>query len=394
MKKIGLVIVTYGTNYGTFLQAFATQQAVRSIGFDTEILDINSVIEDVSRARKKYFAKQIFNVSEVKSYSSVLKGMIWERINSRYRDYLSNRRQFFAEFSKEHFCFAPKVDSWEALSEQCRKYDAILVGSDQLWRPANIAGDYYTLNYVPEEINKIAYATSFGLKEIRKNQVQAAKKFLSRIQHLSVREHSGAQIIEELLGRKAPVICDPSMLLDRSQWSEYLDEKPLIDEKYILCYFLGDHPAHRNFARRLSKATGCIIVGVLHIAGYLSVDEDFADAVPRNIGPFEFLNLIKNASYICTDSFHGCLFAALFEKEMFVFKRFSDDNSMSTNDRIITLLSELDLESRLLSGTESVGASVKDKIDYASVQEKIEAKRRAGFYYLSKALADENTDLS
>ena len=179
MKKIGLVIVTYGTNYGTFLQAFATQQAVRSIGFDTEILDINSVIEDVSRARKKYFAKQIFNVSEVKSYSSVLKGMIWERINSRYRDYLSNRRQFFAEFSKEHFCFAPKVDSWEALSEQCRKYDAILVGSDQLWRPANIAGDYYTLNYVPEEINKIAYATSFGLKEIRKNQVRKVPRYRS-----------------------------------------------------------------------------------------------------------------------------------------------------------------------------------------------------------------------
>ena len=394
MKNIGLVIVTYGTNYGTFLQAFATQQAIRSIGFDTEILDVNSVIGDVSRARKKYFAKQIFNVSEVKSYSNVLKGMVWERISRRYRDYLSNRRHFFAEFSKEHFCFAPKVVSWDELSEQCRQYDAILVGSDQLWRPANIAGNYYTLNFVPDEVNKIAFATSFGLKEIRKDQAQTARRFLSRMNHLSVRERSGAQIIEELLGRKVPVICDPSMLLDRSQWNQYLDAKPLIEEKYILCYFLGDQPAHRDFARRLSKATGCIIVGVLHIAGYLSVDEDFADVVPKNIGPFEFLNLIRHASYVCTDSFHGCLFSAMFEKELFVFKRFSDDNSMSTNDRIITLLSELGLESRLVSGTESAAACAEEKIDYASVREKMEVKRREGFDYLAKALANENTDLS
>ena len=66
-KKIGLAIVTYTINYGTYLQAFATQYAIRKLGFDTEIININSVIGDVSKARKKYFLRQLFNFAEVKS---------------------------------------------------------------------------------------------------------------------------------------------------------------------------------------------------------------------------------------------------------------------------------------------------------------------------------------
>ena len=65
-NKIGLAIVTYTINYGTFLQAFATQTAIRELGYETEILNINSVIDDVSKARKKYFLSQMFNISELK----------------------------------------------------------------------------------------------------------------------------------------------------------------------------------------------------------------------------------------------------------------------------------------------------------------------------------------
>ena len=78
-NRVGLAIVTYTVNYGTFLQAFATQAAIRSLGYDTEILNIDSVIGDVSIARKKYFLKQIFNLAELKSYRQ---GSVWRMLRS------------------------------------------------------------------------------------------------------------------------------------------------------------------------------------------------------------------------------------------------------------------------------------------------------------------------
>ena len=169
-NKVGLAIVTYTVNYGTFLQAFATQTAVRALGYETEILNINSVIGDVSKARKKYFISQVFNLAELKSYRHTISAIIEKRINRTYKRYIANRERCFNEFSDKYFHIGEKRDSWSGLAAYCENFSSILVGSDQLWRPANIAGNFYTLNFVPDHINKVSYATSFGLKEVRDNQ--------------------------------------------------------------------------------------------------------------------------------------------------------------------------------------------------------------------------------
>ena len=393
-KKVGLAIVTYGTNYGTYLQAFATQYIVRKLGYDTEVINIDSVKKEVGRARKKYFLKQIFNLPELNSYKHVVLGLLRERMISEYGFYLKNRKNALGKFKKEHFVFSEIRDSWDGLTQLCQeRYEHVLVGSDQLWRPANIAGDFYTLNFVPESVNTIAYATSFGLKEIRKNQKDIAGKFLSRIDHLSVREKSGARIVQELTNRKIPVVCDPTMLLTKDDWNQFVSQEPLIKEKYILCYFLGDNKEHRQFAQNLAKKTGCKIVGILHIAGYLGIDKDFGDYIPEDVGPFEFLNLIKNAEYVCTDSFHGCVFTTIFNRKLCAFRRFAKDSKMSTNDRITTLLSMLGMENTLLYGTEDVQLRMLISTDYKEVDSKLAKKREESLGYLKDAFADKSTDL-
>lgn len=393
-KKVGLAIVTYGTNYGTYLQAFATQHIVRTLGYDTEVININSVKAEVSRARKKYFLKQLCNLPELNSYKHVVQGLVWERINPQYRQYLGNRKRALEKFKKENFVFSEIKDSWEGLTQLCQeRYAHVLVGSDQLWRPANIAGNFYTLNFVPENINKIAYATSFGLKEIRPNQKSIATEFLSRINHLSVREKSGAQIVRKLTNREIPIVCDPTMLLTKEEWNSFVSPEPIVKEKYVLCYFLGDNKEHRQFARKLADKIGCKIVGVLHIAGYLAIDKSFGDIVPENIGPFEFLNLIKNAEFVCTDSFHGCVFATVFNRKLCAFRRFAKDSKMSTNDRITTLLSMLGMESSLIYGTEEAEVVLQVKTDYCEVEQKLTKKRMESLDYLKNAFEDKWTDL-
>lgn len=394
MKKVGLAIVTYGTNYGTYLQAFATQYIVRKLGYETEIINMDSVQNDVSKSRKKYFIKQIFNLPELKSYAHVIEGIISEKTNKEYRRYINNRKEQFSKFRKNNFVFSGVKDSWSGLSKYCSEtYDFVLVGSDQLWRPANIAGNFYTLNFVPDGVIKIAYATSFGLKEVRSNQTEVTKHFLSRIQHLSVREKSGAKIVKDLIDREIPVVCDPTMLLSMEDWNEFVSPDPIIKEKYVLCYLLGDNKTHRDFAQKLAKETGCKVVSIRHIAGFMSVDKKFGDIAPEDVGPFEFLNLVKNAEYVCTDSFHGCVFTTIFEKNLFAFHRFSKDSKMSTNDRITTLLSMLGMNNRLVYGTEEIVGCLKENTDYLSVKNNLEAKRNDSISYLYDAFDNKNTDL-
>ena len=382
-NKIGLAIVTYTINYGTFLQAFATQFAVRGLGYETEIINIDSVISDVSAARKRYFLSQIFNLSELKSYRHAISAIIEKKINKKYRDYILRREAEFAKFSKENFDIGPVCDSWHGLSKHCEDFSSVIVGSDQLWRPANIAGNFYTLNFVPDGINKISYATSFGLKEIRENQRETAKAFLERIQHLSCREESGTQIVKALTTRDAEVVCDPTLLLTQNDWYKLIPRNPIINGDYILVYLLSNNKEQREYVKKLAKKTSCKIVGVLHGAGYIRGDESFVDEAPANIGPFDFLNLIKHARYVCTDSFHGCVFSTIFEKNFYAFKRFSDKDKMSTNTRVTGLLKRFDLSERLIEDYSSISLS---DVDYKTVNKRVQEFRNMSLTFLTNAL--------
>jgi len=388
-KKVGLAIVTYTINYGTFLQAFATQTAIRNLGYETEILNIDSVIDDVSKARKKYFLKQMFNLAELKSYRHTISALIAKKTDKAYRHFMEQRERCFHAFNKKHFFIGEKCDSWKGLSVHCRDFDSILVGSDQLWRPANIAGNFYTLNFVPDDVNKVSYATSFGLKEIRPEQREKAAAFLSRINYVSTREDSGAAIIKDLTGRTAEVVCDPTILLNKAEWEEFLPATPLIAGDYILVYLLSNSKEHREYIRRLAKKTSCKVVGVLHGAGYIKGDEKYVDEAPAAVDPFDFLNLIQNAKYVCTDSFHGCVFSTVFEKNYFVFKRFSDKDKMSTNSRVTGLLHRLGLTDRIVETYENVDLT---PIDYDAVNEKLGAFRQYSKDFLIHALRNENED--
>lgn len=382
-NRIGLAIVTYTINYGTFLQAFATQYAIRELGYETEILNINSVIGDVSRARKKYFLKQIFNIAELKSYRPTISALIAKKLNKKYRDYMLHREKCFQKFSNDHFFVGEKCNSWSGLSKHCEDFSSIVVGSDQLWRPANIAGDFYTLNFVPDHINKVSYATSFGLKEIRPSQKDVTASFLNRIQHLSCREESGTKIIEDLTGRKAVVVCDPTLFLKQQDWDKYLPLNPIVGGDYVLVYLLGNNKEHRKYVKKLAEISSCKVVGILHGAGYIKGDEDFIDDAPTDIGPFDFLNLIKYAKYVCTDSFHGCVFSTIFEKNFYAFKRFSDKDKMSTNTRVTGLLNRFNLTERLVENYDEVFLN---DIDYVKVNEKVEEFRNYSLTFLSDAL--------
>ena len=215
-----------------------------------------------------------------------------------------------------------------------------------------------------------------------------AKHFLNRIDHFSIREKTGQEIIENVCGRKAEIVCDPTMLFTADEWLEIQQPEPLCKEKYIFCYFLGNNPEQRNFVKKLKQETGYNIVSILHLNVYAKCDCNFADIEPYDVGPAEFLNYIRHTEYVCTDSFHASVFSILYHKKFYVFRRFQESYALSTNSRLDTLLATLGLENRLFTGVENVQSALNDKIDYAPVDLILAKMRVHGYNFLAEALRE------
>lgn len=395
MKKVGIVSCYFQPNYGSMLQALATQMALDKLGCENETIDISGFNGEIKKAKMLYFAKASLTSGILLTKIGRAKDAVVRKFQKN--DYTKNagiRDKAFSRFEKEYFNMSPAYKSKKELSVNCSRYDAVLVGSDQLWLPGNIAADYYTLNFVPNSINTIAYATSFGQSSLPKDSTKLAKVFLNKIKHIGVREESGAKLIENITGRKVPVVCDPTLLFTCEEWMSIQDEQPIINGDYIFVYFLGSNPLHREFVRRLKKETGLKVVCLPHIDEFVKEDEECSDVKLYDIDPGQFLNLIRNAKYVCTDSFHCSVFSIQYEKEFFTFRRFANGNKQSTNSRLDTLFNMTGITGRLLEGNEKIEKVLQTKTDYSLVNTRLGTIRKESYQYLITALKDEgSTDL-
>lgn len=385
MKKVGVVSCYFKNNYGSMLQAYATKKILDNNNIDNETINIDNN-KDFKAGKRKYYLTQIFNFNFIMSKLGMVKLKLDKKIIKNLGKNIKIRENKYKEFRKE-FNLSKSCTNYKELSDMAKKeYTDIVLGSDQLWLPVNVVADYYTLNWVPDEINKISYSTSFGISHIPTKYAESYKKFLSRINHLSVREESGVKIVEGL-GLKAKLVCDPTMLLTKEEWEEISTKGRIVDEKYILCYFLGSNIEHRKFAERLKKETGYKIVSLNHADEYVKYSDSFADIIPYDIGPREWINLVKNAEYICTDSFHGTVFSSIFNKMFFVFRRYESKTKMSTNSRLDSLLGILNVSSnRILDGTEDVKEVISYKIDFNEVNKNINNIREESKNWLLSSL--------
>lgn len=396
MKKVGIVSCYFQHNYGSMLQALATQMVLDKLGYENETIDISGFNGEIKKAKMLYFAKASLTSDILLSKLGMATNVLRRKLSKgAYKENTIIRNKKFDDFYKEHFRLSEKYTSKADLSNKCKeKYSAVLVGSDQLWLPGNIAGDYYTLNFVPKEVNTIAYATSFGQSALPSDSAKKATVFLKKIRHIGVREESGQKLVKELAERSVPVVCDPTLLFTGDEWMSIQKEEAKINEPYILCYFLGNNPPHREFAKRLKEKTGCKIVALTHLDEYVKSDEGYADYTPYDVDPADFLNLIRNAQFVCTDSFHCSLFSMLYKKEFFTFKRYARKTKSSTNSRLDTLFNLAGVKGRVLNGDEDIQKCLDMNIDYEKVHKNLQKIREESYQYLITALKDEgSTDL-
>lgn len=381
MKKIGLSVCYDTKNFGSQLQVLATVKKIEELGYRTEIIrykktmSLRFALQSLPRVFNSYFIRN--KITHMKRRRAI-------RSNPEIAKKVKVRDLRFRRFADENFhnLSEPYV-GWKQLTQKsARDFDAFLCGSDQLWLPANLGSHFYTLEYAPDDKPKIAYATSFGVSQIPWYQKRRTAAYLSRFQSLSTREVAGSGMIRELTGREAPVVCDPTLLFDAAEWDEMIPNRAVIEGPYIFAYYLGTNPVHREAAEQLRKATGLTLVTCPFLDNYVESDLQFGDIQLFDMDSADFVNLIRNAAYVLTDSFHGSVFSILYHKKFITFNRFLE-GSNSRNSRIDSLCEILGLSERRFDGDIM---KVDSDIAYDEVDERIVGLRESSVAYLKGAL--------
>lgn len=369
MKKIGILTLNGYGNYGNRLQNYAMQEALENLGFTVE-----TIINDRTKKNKAKLSDRIYTLTENSIYE------VYKKIYNRYWRYVNKnsivkRTEVFKEFTLDYIKETGySISKHNIPDDLSNKYDFFITGSDQVWNPNNLHGSSIYFLTFAEEHKRIAYAPSMGVSEIKPEDIENYKEWISGMHALSVREDDGAKIIKELTGRDAPVLVDPTLLLTKEKWvsiSKEASNKP--KGKYLLTYFLGGVPKeYKKQIKNISKENNLEVINL----------GDIREKETYRTGPSEFIDYINSCSIFCTDSFHGAVFSILFEKPFIVYERMG--TSLSMFSRINTLLDKFQLESRKaehIKNNEDVF-----NIDYSHVPEILEMERKKSFDYLKEAL--------
>lgn len=374
-NKIAIVNRTNLKNFGSVLQVYALCQAVRKLGYDSE------VVWQTGNMSKN------FDIRPNKALKTALKllqnpSLIWSTIKTIW-EVKSNaidpeKVRLFDEFVAKNFeqsLYSPDEIETVAASD---RYSKFICGSDQVWATTTLYPDpMMYLRFAPCE-KRVAYAPSLGRNYIPNYNRKTIKQYVNGIDSVSVREDSGRQLLKELTGRDIPVVADPTLLMRSNEWNALKTDVEL-PEHYALCYFL-DEPSQEvkdAICRYVSENNKKVVV-LGHLA---SLDVPEEDIIRPIAGPAEFLTITSKADLVITDSYHGMLFAINYHRNFWSVER--NYGQFDQSSRQLTVLNRLNLTERYIK---SNYVFTDEAIDYDGVQVSIDDFVNYSMNYLKTAL--------
>lgn len=353
--KIGIITLSGGENYGCFLQQYAVIKTFESLGHeaflinDTTSKGVKCEYQKRSKASKfspayifsvvKVRTKKKFHIKNQRDY--LIPSIIRKKKNaSLYARSRKLRRENFDMFYKSHIKHTDfSINNKDIPYDKLADFDFFSTGSDQVWNPTYPQNSEVKFLTFAKDNQKLSFAPSFGISDLPEYAKAPYAKWLSSFPMLCVREKQGADIIKELTGIDAEVICDPTMTLTKEDWIK-IEKKPSFDcqKPYALTYFLGNESnKYRKYIDSVAKEKGLRVINLF----------DIRESEHFTAGPSEFIYLIHHADAVFTDSFHAAVFSILFKKDFVVFDRIEDGRSMGS--RLKTLLKKFSLSDRMYS---------------------------------------------
>lgn len=363
--KIGILTFHASHNYGSMLQAYALQEILRKIGYNSEIINLRTEIQ------KKLVPPPIKFKYPIRSIRRILKFPI-----NVYN--LQKKHFLFEKFLSNNLILSKELSNKKEVEQYIikKRIDTIIVGSDQIWNPGCWDFDEsYILNFdIP--IKRVSYAPSIGStpEHIDKKYYELFKCCWSKFDYLSTREERSASFVRKLTGRNVQVVLDPTLLLKAEDYKNLYTHKNIIKEPYIFYYTPREEKGTFRIAKLLSEKLNMKIL----------VTQDCPEYVGNNVikkyacGPKEFLNIIKNAKYTIGNSFHLLAFSLIFKKEFFLISKEEDS-------RMLNILEPIGLKDRLLTHDISK-IEIPSPINFSYIDSKLDEMRVVSINYLKSCL--------
>lgn len=331
-------------NAGASLQAYALATYLQSLGHEVEIIDyvpdylVHYRLSGVANpAYDKPVARELYNLAKLPG-----------RLRARY----GRRKKAFDQFSARYLPLTERhYSSYAELLENPPEADVFFAGSDQIWNTLfqNGKDPAFYLQFAPAGSIRASYAASFATQTIAPQYQTQTMEWLKELDHISVREASALEILAELGISCGVAVADPVFLLSQQEWEELCPDKST-GEPYVLVYDFDGNPGIRQAAQTLAAAHKLKI--------YTLQKLDYGDRCVADAGPIEFVQLIRGASYVLSNSFHATAFSLLFHRPFFAF-----DREEGINTRMRDLISRVNLEARVRP---------EDPIPWNPVQQKLD----------------------
>lgn len=356
--KIAILTMTLLDNYGGILQNLALQNVLKNLGHQPETIYYNHIPKKLwKKMLRKHYKYLFLFPPRRKKYPHP----------SIYEKPFSN----LLHFVKNNIRISEPMSDIEDYVWEKGRYDAFVVGSDQVWRPKystqKVLEAMFLNNLDNKEIPCIAYAASFGVDhwEFSPENTEIARRGVRKFRAVSVREKSGIELCRNYLGKEALLTLDPTMLMDKDFYKSFVNKKNLdaVHQESLGIYILDDDPQKEKAVTFLSEKLGKPIYRI----------ENNNDKLKAPVE--SWLALFLKAGYIITDSFHGVVFAINFNIPFTVI-----DNPNRGSARIDSILDLFDLNDRRDIHNFS------KKIDWTNVNRKKKEMREVSVRFLKENL--------
>ena len=365
MKKYATITTHAALNYGAVLQAYALSRYLNDTGRTCQVL--NYVPDHV---RRDYSLIGVPH-TPTEAIRFAYRLMHYSARKTRMKKFQAFRQEFLPLSGEE-------LRTHQGLIQAVSDYDTVVCGSDQIWNPVLHGFDEgYFLSFPEVTCRRVSYAASFGQDHVAEDVKPEMKRRLELFEAVAFREHSAQRLMQELTGVSAPLVLDPVFLLDAAHWRA-MTRPVSAKSPYLLLYMLSDPKALPYALKDYAGANGMDHLSI----GFLPRDMKYRLNRDYSLGPQEFLGAVAGAELIVSNSFHCTAFAIIFEKNFYVRV---NQGKATRNDRMITLLTELGLEDRLLYG-DILPPDFGKPIDYQTVRQRLQERIAASKEYLERVL--------
>lgn len=381
--RIGILTFHFSDNYGALMQAYGLRTWLIRAGFAAEFINYHP--EHVEKGGSFLLR------TDLKAWKANAK-IAFLKLSAVRRLLFGSKRQrlSFEEFRRDQLGVQgdllrtpAEVDAF--LNGSSAPFDVIVCGSDQIWSPSVQRGldpAYFAyFRSISGTVRRISYAASFGRDLSGERVDPRIQEYLSALDAISVREKSGEELVAKLIGVKPKRDPDPTILL--GDFSDLYRHIPHSNEDYIFCYALRTGHKIRKVAGVLGDELKCSIKSPYNAhRRWPEIGHTIYSS------PAEWLGSIRDAKFVVTNSFHGAVFSVLLRKSFIVVKL--PGSKSPANDRSMNLLSELGLETRLVSGDDpaAVVDLLNTPIDWERCNRNLHQLKRIGEDYLRDELLE------